>query len=218
MPGLSKGSLSAMKWTAQRPLNRLLQPRDTLTRRPLGEMVLLGGAAVAAVVASLVYAPGLIGLSGAAMALVMLAVAVTDWRHFIIPNWLNGLALALALVHACARDPSLMIAAVIDAAIRAIVLALLFLAVRYLYARFRGRQGLGLGDVKLAAVAGAWLDVDMIAIAVQLAVLSALLGYAARQWVLRRPVSATTRLPFGVFLAPSIWICWFLQTAWLTPL
>jgi leader peptidase (prepilin peptidase)/N-methyltransferase len=207
-----------MKWTAQRTLNRLLGPLGALTRLSLGETALLGAAAAASVAASLLYAPGLVGLTGAAMALVMLAIALTDWRYFIIPNWLNGLGLALALLHACARDPSLMIAAVIDAAIRAIALALLFLAVRYLYARFRGRQGLGLGDVKLAAVAGAWLDVDMIAIAVQLAVLSALLGYAARQWVLRRPVSATTRLPFGVFLAPSIWICWFLQTAWLTPL
>jgi leader peptidase (prepilin peptidase)/N-methyltransferase len=147
----------------------------------------------------------------------MLAIAVTDWRRFIIPNWLNGLGLALAILHACARDPSMMVAAVLDAAIRAIVLALLFLVVRTLYARFRGRQGLGLGDVKLAAVAGAWLVVDMIAIAVQLAVLSALLGYVLRQWVLQQPISATTRLPFGVFLAPSIWLCWFLQTAWLTP-
>ena len=146
------------------------------------------------------------------MALVMLAIAVTDWRRFIIPNWLNGLGLGLALLHAGARDPAMMIAAVVEAAIRAIVLALMFLAVRYLYARFRGRQGLGLGDVKLAGVAGAWLDVDMIAIAVQLAVLAALLGYAVRQWILRRPVSATARLPFGVFLAPSIWVCWFLQT------
>jgi leader peptidase (prepilin peptidase) / N-methyltransferase len=218
MPERSRGSSSAMKWTAQRTLNRLLGPLGALTRLSLGETALLGAAAAASVAASLLYAPGLVGLTGAAMALVMLAIALTDWRYFIIPNWLNGLGLALALLHACARDPSLMIAAVIDAAIRAIALALLFLAVRYLYARFRGRQGLGLGDVKLAAVAGAWLDVDMIAIAVQLAVLSALLGYAARQWVLRRPVSATTRLPFGVFLAPSIWICWFLQTAWLTPL
>lgn len=207
-----------MKWTAQGALNRLLEPLCTLTRLSLSQSVLVGGAAAAAVVASLLCAPGLVGVSGAAMALVMLAIAVTDWRHFIIPNWLNGLGLALALVHACARDPSLMVAAAVDAAIRGTVLALLFLAVRYLYARFRGRQGLGLGDVKLAAVAGAWLDVDVIPIALQLAVLSALLGYAVRQWVLRRPVSATTRLPFGVFLAPSIWICWFLQTAWLTPL
>ena len=37
------------------------------------------------------------------------------------------------------------------------------------YARFRGRQGLGLGDVKLAFVAGAWLDWSMIPIAIQLA-------------------------------------------------
>jgi leader peptidase (prepilin peptidase)/N-methyltransferase len=207
-----------MKRTAQPWLKPSLKAVDTLTRRSVGEAALLAGVAAASMVASLVYAPGVVGLSGAAMALVMLAIAVTDWRRFIIPNWLNGLGLALALLHAGARDQSMIVAAVVDAAIRAIGLALMFLVVRYLYARFRGRQGLGLGDVKLAGVAGAWLDVDMIAIAVQLAVLAALLGYAVRQWILRRPVSATARLPFGVFLAPSIWVCWFLQTGWLTPL
>jgi hypothetical protein len=36
--------------------------------------------------------------------------------------------------------------------------AFAFLVVREAYVRLRGRQGPGLGDVKLAAVAGAWLS------------------------------------------------------------
>ena len=42
----------------------------------------------------------------------------------------------------------------------------MFLTVRMVYAQVRGRQGLGLGDVKLALVAGAWLDWMMIPIAI----------------------------------------------------
>ena len=44
------------------------------------------------------------------------------------------------------------------ALLRGAVLALLFLGLRALYRRLRGRDGIGLGDVKLAGVAGAWLD------------------------------------------------------------
>jgi leader peptidase (prepilin peptidase) / N-methyltransferase len=40
--------------------------------------------------------------------------------------------------------------------IAALVGALSLLAIREAYAVLRGREGLGLGDVKLAAVAGAW--------------------------------------------------------------
>jgi leader peptidase (prepilin peptidase)/N-methyltransferase len=83
------------------------------------------------------------------------------------------------------------------------------------YARVRGRQGLGLGDVKLAAVAGVWLDWLMIPVALQLAVLMALSGTILQRLVAGRPISASARLPFGFFLAPSIWLGWFLQDHWL---
>ncbi len=43
-----------------------------------------------------------------------------------------------------------------------------------LYRRLRGREGIGLGDVKLAGVAGAWLDWQSIPIAVEIAALAAL--------------------------------------------
>ena len=43
------------------------------------------------------------------------------------------------------------------ALLRGAVLALLFLGAARRYRRLRGRDGIGLGDVKLAGVAGAWL-------------------------------------------------------------
>ena len=94
-------------------------------------------------------------------------------------------------------------------------MALVFLGIRYGYARLRGRQGLGLGDVKLAFVAGAWLDWMMIPLAIQFAAFAALSVYLLRQLVLRRAVSATSRIPFGLFFAPAIWLCLVLEVRWL---
>ena len=174
--------------------------------------------AVAAVVLSLANAPGTIGLLGAALALVMLVIAVIDWHHFVIPDGLTATGLVLAVVHALAQEPDAMLSAVMLAAMRGTVLALIFMGVRSGYARIRGRQGLGLGDVKLAGVAGAWLDWSTLPIAVELAALVAVGAYALRRAVLGQPLSATHRVPFGLFFAPAIWLCWLIETIWLRPL
>jgi len=179
-----------------------------------GLIFILG--AVAAGLVSIASAPGAIGLLGAGLAIVMLTIAVIDARSFVIPDWLNAAGLALALLHAALaqpeRVPAVMAWAVAAAALRGGALALAFLAIRSLYARIRGRQGLGLGDVKLSAVAGAWLDWPIMPIAVEIAALAALSTYALRQLMFGRRVRATNRVPFGLFLAPSIWVCWLLET------
>jgi leader peptidase (prepilin peptidase) / N-methyltransferase len=110
-----------------------------------------------------------------------------------------------------------MLLALAVAIARGTVLALLFLTIRHVYVRVRGRQGLGLGDIKLAGVAGVWLDWSTMPLAIEIAALAALAMYASRQFVLGRPISATGRLPFGLFFAPAIWICWFLETILLAP-
>lgn len=176
---------------------------------------MLGLLALGAVYVSLVSAPGTIGVLAAGLALVMLAIAVIDWRSFIIPDWLNAAGLGLALMYAAAQEPAAMLQAVAIAVLRGAGLALLFLALREGYARLRGRQGLGLGDVKLAFVAGAWLDWLMIPIAIELAAFAALSFYLLRQALAGRAISATNRMPFGLFFAPAIWVCWVLEVRWL---
>ena len=174
-----------------------------------------GLVAAAAMAASLASAPGPIGLLGAGLALVMLAIAMVDWRSFVIPDGLNLAAVVLALMHAAALMPEAMAWAVAMAAVRGATLALLFLAIRLGYARIRGRQGLGLGDVKLAFVAGAWLDWLIMPIAIELAALAALAAYVLRQRLLGHALTRTSRMPFGAFLAPAIWLGWMLETRWL---
>ena len=177
------------------------------------EIFIVALVAIAAVAVSLRVAHGMIGLLGAALALVMLATALIDRQLFVIPDSLSAAGLILAVLHALALEPDAMVSAVALAAARGAALALTFLAVRSGYARLRGRQGLGLGDVKLAGVAGTWLDWSMMPIAVELAAVAALSFYLFRVGVLGRPFSAAHRLPFGLFFAPAVWLCWIFQSS-----
>jgi len=177
----------------------------------------IGLLAVAAVVVSIISAPGVIGILGAGLALLTLTIAVIDWRCFIIPNELTGAGFGLAILHAAVAEPNAMLASVGFAALRSAILASVFFLIRYAYRRLRGREGIGLGDVKLAGVAGAWLDWSIMPIAVEIAACAAILVYLLRQFAFGQPIRATNRIPFGLFFAPAIWICWVLETTLLAP-
>jgi leader peptidase (prepilin peptidase)/N-methyltransferase len=173
--------------------------------------------ALIAIAASIRAAPGLAGYLGAALALLMLAIAIVDARRFIIPDQLSAAGFALGLINAAVIAPHEMWQAAGIAFARGAVLALLFYALRALYRRLRGRQGIGLGDVKLAAVAGAWLDWQTMPIAVEIAALAALGLIGIRHYASGRPLDTALKFPFGLFLAPSIWACWLLEATLLAP-
>lgn len=177
-------------------------------RRDVLVIIVLGGLGVAA---SLGAAPDLRGAFGAALALLMLAIAVSDLRHFIVPNVLTGPAFLLGLMAAALFGEGPWAQAVLMSLLRAAATALPFLALMLIYEWWRGRPGLGLGDVKLAAVAGVWLDWFTIVGVIEAAALAALAAYAVWRYVLRRPIAATTPLPLGLFLAPAIWCGWFAE-------
>lgn len=75
----------------------------------------------------------------------------------------------------------------------------LLYAIRGLYFLARRREGMGLGDIKLAALLGAWLGVAGSLLSLMLGVLSAALWGV---WLARRQRSGrgTARLPFGAFM------------------
>jgi leader peptidase (prepilin peptidase)/N-methyltransferase len=185
---------------------------QTLVARSRATELGLGAIGIVAVAASLFAAPDLRGAMGAGLALLMLAIAIVDARHCIIPDELNAAAFALAISSAAIVYSDAAPAGIAAAFLRGAVLALTFLSLRFGYRRLRGREGIGLGDVKLAAVAGAWLDWPMMPVAVELAAVAALTAYTARQLLLGRRFSATNRLPFGLFFAPAIWVTWLFAT------
>lgn len=165
-------------------------------------------AAAAGVAASLAVDGGAAGLLGAGLAVVMAAIAVTDARHFLIPDRLNAAAALLGLASAALDAPDAA-AAVGLALARGSMLALAFLALRVGYRHLRGREGLGLGDVKLAGVAGIWLDGLMLPAAIEIAAATALAVCLLEHIRGGRAIRAGRRLPFGLFFAPAIWLAWW---------
>jgi leader peptidase (prepilin peptidase) / N-methyltransferase len=164
--------------------------------------------------ASLFAAPGPPGVAGAALAVVMLAIAVADWRFFIIPDELSLLAAAIGIVDLFQERAGEMPIPILDALVRGATIASVFLAFRLVYRRLRGYEGMGLGDVKLAGVAGIWLDWASLPIAVEVAALGAL-GFVLAQHIRAdRALDPLAKLPFGAFFAPAIWCCWLFARWW----
>lgn len=75
-----------------------------------------------------------------------------------------------------------------------------------LFWRWRGVEGLGQGDAKLLAAAGAWLGWTALPILILFAALGALLVE------LVRGLPAGRRIAFGPWLASVFWILWLWQT------
>jgi len=176
---------------------------------------LLAALACSIALASFVAAPGASGLFGGALGVLMLAIAVADARAFIIPDKLTVAAFLLALTKAANEGLGSLPENIAVAVLRGLVLAFAFFALREIYVRLRHRHGIGLGDVKLAAVAGAWLDWTLIPVAIEIAALTALIFYLASRLILRRPLCAAAKLPFGLYFAPAIWFCWLFNAMFL---
>ncbi|MDN5006388.1 prepilin peptidase [Bradyrhizobium sp. GCM10027634] len=181
----------------------------------VGAPLVLSLSLLIGVFASLVTASAAEGLYGAFLAALMLAIATNDARHYLIPNELTGAAFALALLRAAAFVPDAGAEALLWPVVRAVAVALPLLLLMLAYRRWRGRDGLGLGDVKLAAVCGAWLDLVTVAAVIELAALLAIGAYVINAALQRKPLRGTAFLPFGLFLAPSIWIGWLGETWYL---
>ncbi len=144
-----------------------------------------------------------------ALGLAVMAIAVVDMRRYVIPDVISlplipaGLV-ATGFLAESGQQGSAMLAHVGAAVVGAAALY----AIRILYQAWRGQEGLGLGDVKLGAVAGAWTGLDGIGTVLLLACVSALacvlVAYRGELESLQR----TTAIPFGAFLAPAIWLVW----------
>ncbi len=143
---------------------------------------------------------------------VLLTLIATDLRWMRLPDVLTASLLVLALSRSALLWPSaafFLAPGPQNAMIGAVLGAGSFALVRLLYHALRGREGLGLGDVKLMAGLGALVGADQIAI---LVLLAALLTLAAAGLTRLRsePLSATTAFPFGAALASAALVLWAL--------
>ena len=134
------------------------------------------------------------------LALMLSWIVVSDLRDLRIPD-AASLPLILCGLAVNAWGPGLALSeAVIGAGAGYAVFALLGEG----YFRLRGQEGLGLGDAKLLAAAGAWLGWCALPMLVLVAAVLAL----AVALVLRR-----RRLAFGPWLALAFWTLWVMRVA-----
>ena len=161
--------------------------------------------------------PGNLAWAGAGLGWALLALAVIDARHFLLPDVLTLPLIPAGLAATWLLNPAQLPAHLLGAALGFAV----FAAIAWAYRRLRGREGLGRGDAKLLAAAGAWVGWAGLPGVVVLAAVGALLTLlCARFFAQRRrfvtgvpdpacpKLSATTAVPFGPFLALGFWITW----------
>jgi leader peptidase (prepilin peptidase)/N-methyltransferase len=89
-------------------------------------------------------------------------------------------------------------------------------AVAWVYRRFRGRDGLGMGDAKLLGAIGAWLGLSLLPLALLFAACAGLAAAGTAALAGKR-MTAATAIPFGPFLALSGWLLW-LYADWINDL
>jgi leader peptidase (prepilin peptidase)/N-methyltransferase len=144
---------------------------------------------------ALAYGPTLHALAGAIFFTILLAIALTDARHYLIPDELSigGLAsgIALAVVTELTTGEPMIVRSVAGAALGFLLLLGVGLVGDWVFKK----PAMGGGDMKMMAMIGAYLGPVG-------AVLTIFLGALAGS-VIFGPISLKTgkMVPFGVFLA-----------------
>jgi leader peptidase (prepilin peptidase)/N-methyltransferase len=161
------------------------------------------GAVIGAV--SLWVDPDATGLLGALFGWALLTLAVLDVEHYWLPDAITLPLIGFGLALGMRFDPPFL-----DRLIGAVAGWALLAAIGALYQAMRRRRGMGGGDPKLFAAAGAWLGWQALPFVMVLASLIGLLSVAVAS-ARGRAVTATTRLPFGAPLCVAAWSTWLAE-------
>lgn len=133
----------------------------------------------------------------------LLALLAMDMRHLLLAD-----AITLPLIAA-----GLLVAGWLDMdrlwlhGLGAVTGFLVMVAVAQLYRALRQRDGLGMGDAKLMAAAGAWIGIQGLGTVLLYAVGISLLYVSIARGV-GRPVDASTPIPLGAGIALALWVVW----------
>jgi leader peptidase (prepilin peptidase)/N-methyltransferase len=143
----------------------------------------------------------------------LIALSIVDARTFLLPDCLTLPLIVIGVVHSAwigtaagSEVHDYLVEggwSLVAAAAGFLVMALIARTFRHV----RGIEGLGLGDAKLLAAAGAWLGLMALPSVVLIAAVTALLSTLVAHGLLRRgePLG-TTPVPFGPYLAGATWI------------
>ena len=159
--------------------------------------------AVAVVIWAFAAVPGWMVFPTILLGWMLLALAAVDWRAFVLPDPLTLPLVPMGWAVIYVIEPGALVDHVIGAGAGFVA----FVVVRLVYRRVRGREGLGLGDAKLMAGAGAWVSwhglPTVVLFASLLGIVLALVGSLRG-----RHLSAIDKHPFGAYLCLGTWLVW----------
>jgi leader peptidase (prepilin peptidase) / N-methyltransferase len=163
----------------------------------------------------------------AAFSAIMVVLVFTDLRERILPDVVNFTGLAIGLIfslftkptdgtalwianHLFDYPPPAPVISLLDAILGAAVGGGLLWLVSEAYFKLRGREGMGLGDVKMMLMAGAFLGAKRTLLTILAgSLLGSVLGLAV---ILARRKDAEYELPFGTFLGAGALLVVFFGT------
>lgn len=129
---------------------------------------------------------------------VLIGLFYADMLHFRLPDGLNAALFLLGLGWAWVMGRGL-----VEPLASGLGAAAVFWGVRWAYGRVRGREGLGLGDIKMMAGLGAVIGWQEIPVLVLIAALMALVIAVLEARSSKTRLDGAKPLPFGSFLAGS---------------
>lgn len=172
-------------------------------------LALAAALTLVAAVLSFMLLPPVAALATILLAALMVLITLIDLRHYIIPNVLSYPAVPLGvLANIAVFHGNDWTAGLIESVTGAVLAGGSFYLLRAAWFRLRGFEGLGLGDVKLAAVAGAWLGPLLLASTFLVAALGGLAAVAVMAVLPGRQLKLGDPIPFGSFIAPAILLFW----------
>ena len=218
-------NLPLVSWLALRGRSRCCgQP--IAVRYPLVE----GATAALFVACLLVFGLRLQGVGMVVLCWLLLGLACMDAETYLLPDIFTLPGLALGILYAGLTGSPVRVA-VLQSLLSALAIGGVLLGVALVYKLVRRRDGMGLGDVKLGALLGAWLGWELAGVALFLAIIVAALagiGWAmtckassggvpawtvpiknadllegASETKQAQPAEEPLRLPFGAFLASA---------------
>jgi leader peptidase (prepilin peptidase) / N-methyltransferase len=141
----------------------------------------------------------------AVLTLLLVAIAVIDHKTLRIPDTLSLPLLACGFW----AGPVIYATPWYDHAVGAVAGYGVFAAIGGWYFRRNGTEGLGLGDAKVFAAAGAWLGWQALPVVLLIAAAGGLVSAVAQG-----QHNARAGLAFGPWLALAIWVVWVMR-AWV---
>lgn len=164
---------------------------------PRDRAAILIAAVVSGLVAGLTAAPLVVVPLFALLAASCAAITLVDYRHYLIPDLLSLPLLPLGFAASAGMGQPLW-----PRAVAVVLLWILLRAFATLAYRVKGVDAFGQGDVKLIAVAGAWLSFEALAPYILVSAIAALGLQVFRRHFAGLPQNH--RIPFGSTLAPVL--------------